>query len=88
MYFRHGAEGIRTPDLRRAKSEVSVGEAVGATAEGGRSEEEPITAGVSSGLNSLDGSTDGGRIPPQHTSSCHNPLFGGVRAGYHRITLP
>jgi hypothetical protein len=29
-------------------------------------------------VRDLDGSTDGGRIPPQHTSSHHNPILGGI----------
>jgi hypothetical protein len=52
--------------------------AVGPTAKVRRREEEPTTVGVSSRLGGLDGSTDGDRIPPQHTSTRHNPFLGGV----------
>src|SRR5918997_67480 len=83
--FKSGAEGIRTPGLRRAKAEVSGGEAVGATVTG-RREKGPITLEISSGLRGLCGSADRDRIPPQHTSSCHNPLLREVRTASHGIT--
>jgi hypothetical protein len=62
--------------------------AVGPTAKVRRREVEPITVGVSSRLGGPDGSTDGDRIPPQHTSTRHNPFLGGFRAASHRITPP
>jgi uncharacterized protein YbjT (DUF2867 family) len=68
------------------KAEVSVGEAVGATAKVGRREGEQITLAVSSGLRDLDGSTDGDRIPPQHTSSRQNPDPRIVRLSVHQAS--
>src|SRR5215212_1382208 len=61
---------MQSPDLRRAKSEITRGETVGANAKGERRPKGPIAVSVSS-LREFDGN----RMLPYHTSSRYNSLY-------------